>query len=249
MSTTVNEPLPVAASPTPQSTRVAIREIREAAFRAVVAAGASAAEAKVAAEQVLFAELHRGTGLAALLADLSTGPWIPAGMACTREDEGGRLVLRVSGSRAPGALRQGALLVDLLAAETGPDAVVVSDGLTTLSALLEEPLIRTARSTGDWIIAADRAASGIDLLIAAPDGTIGVGTRASTSRLEPNQDPLPLGVSLGRYDQTPEADVAWLSLAERNATRAEAAHRGRLVDAATWHEVKTAARDYLVAEQ
>lgn len=249
MSTTIKEPIPVAPSPTPRATRVAIREIREAAFRTLVAAGASAAEAKVAAEQVLFAELHRGTGLAALLEDLSTGPWAPAGMACKRDDAGGRLVLRVTGSRAPGALRQGALLLDLLAAEDEPSAVVVCDGLTALSPLLEEPLIRTARSTGRWIIAANRAASGIDFQIASPNGRLGVGTGVSTSRLDSNQDPLPLGVSLGQYDQMPEADVSWLTAAEQRATRADAAQRGRLVDAAVWRRISTAARDYLVAEQ
>lgn len=62
MSATLND-LPSAPQPRPGVTRVAIREVREATFRSLVAAGASNLEAKVAAEQVLFTELHRGSGL------------------------------------------------------------------------------------------------------------------------------------------------------------------------------------------
>lgn len=56
-----------------RTTRVAIREIREAACRALVALGASPCDAKVASGQVVFDELHRGTGLAGLLEERSSG--------------------------------------------------------------------------------------------------------------------------------------------------------------------------------
>jgi hypothetical protein len=52
--------------------RVAVREIREAAGRALCAAGASAGEAAVAAGAVAFTEVLTGQGLQALLAELPT---------------------------------------------------------------------------------------------------------------------------------------------------------------------------------
>ncbi len=76
MSAILNERVSSAPSTMPGVTRVAIREVREAAFRAFVATGASNAEAKVASEQVLFTELHRGSGLVALLQELAAGPWL-----------------------------------------------------------------------------------------------------------------------------------------------------------------------------
>jgi hypothetical protein len=54
--------------------RVAVREIREAAWRALYAAGASAGEASVAASAVAFTEVLSGSGLQALLAELPTVP-------------------------------------------------------------------------------------------------------------------------------------------------------------------------------
>lgn len=226
--------------------RVAVREIREVAFRAFVSAGGSAAEAKAAAEQVLFTELHHGSGLVALLEELSLGRWSPVGLRCERDDAGGRLVLRVSGSTRAGSLGHGVLLLDLLAAGTEPTAVVVSDGLTALSPLLEEPLIRTARTTGSWIVAAKRTSSGLDFHVGSPDGSIGVGTAERTDRLDPNHDALPVGVSLVRCDLRPAGAVTWLSAGEQQATRTAAAQHGRTVHAASWRQVASAAREYLV---
>ncbi len=54
--------------------RVAVREIREAAWRALYAAGASAGEAAVAAGAVALTEVLTGRGLEALVAELPTVP-------------------------------------------------------------------------------------------------------------------------------------------------------------------------------
>ncbi len=249
MSATLNERISSAPSKMPGVTRVAIREVREATFRALVAAGASNAEAKVASEQVLFAELHRGSGLVSLLQELASGPWARAGLACARDDSGEQSVLRVTGLGRPGALRQGALLVDLLAAEAERGAVVVSDGLDSLSSLLDEPMIRAARAVDCWVVAADRSASSLNFRVASPDGAIGAGGVTSTGHLQPDRADVPPGVSLFRRELKPEWDISWLTAAEQRSTRAAAAQHGLLVDAAVWAAVKTAADAYLVPEQ
>lgn len=249
MSATLHEHISSAPTTVPRLTRVAIREVREAAFRSLVAAGASNAEARVAAEQVLFTELYRGSGLVALLEELASGPWARAGLACERDSSGEQSVLRVTGSGRPGALRQGALLVDLLAAETDRCAVVVSDGLDALSPVLDEPLIRAARAADCWVVAADRSTTSLDVRVASPDGAIGVGKCTTTTDLPPEQADVLLGVSLVRRELGPEWGITWLTAAEQRAARAAAAQRGLLVDAAAWAEVKRAADAYLVPEQ
>ena len=249
MSAILNERVSSAPSTMPGVTRVAIREVREAAFRAFVATGASNAEAKVASEQVLFTELHRGSGLVALLQELAAGPWARAGLACTRDDSREQPVLRVTGPGRPGALRQGALLVDLLTAEAERDTVVVSDGLHSLSPLLDEPLIRAARAADCWVVAADRSASSLSFRVASPDGAIGAGEVTSTGHRQPDRPDVPPGVSLVRRELRPEWDITWLTAAEQWSTRAAAAQHGLLVDAGVWAEVKTAAEAYLVPEQ
>ncbi len=248
MSATRDEHLPGVRTTT-GTTRVAIREVREATFRALVAGGASSAEARVAAEQVLFSELHRGSGLVALLQELSRGPWTRCGLTCERDDSDERRVLRVTGPGRPGALRQGALLLDLLAAEADAGTVVVSDGLTSLSPLLDEPLIRTAWLTGCWAVAADRSAASLDFRVAAPDGAVGVGAASVSGHRGPDSEsPLP-GVSLMLCEEEPGAPTTWLTAVQQRETRAAAARHGRLVDAAVWAEVSTAASAFLVPER
>lgn len=249
MSTTLNEHISSAPTTTPGVTRVAIREVREVAFRSLVAAGASNAEARVAAEQVMFTELHWGSGLVGLLEELSSGPWARAGLACERDDSGEQLVFRVTGSGRRGALGQGALLVDLLAAHAESGAVVASDGLDSLSPMLDEPLIRAAKAAERWVIAADRSTTSIDFRAASPDGAIGVGGITIVTDLPSGQAALPHGISLTLWDLSPEWDITWLTAAEQWATRSQAAQHGILVDSAVWAQVKTAAYAYLVPEQ
>lgn len=247
MSAALDEHPAISPTTTPAVERVAIREVREMAFRTIVAAGASSAEAKAAAEQVLFAELHRGSGLSALLEDVSSGPWRRTGLACERTDLEGRTVAHISGPSRPGALRQGVLLVDLLVAE--PGSLVVSDGLTSLTPLLDEPLIRGAQAAGCWLVAVDQTMSSLDFRVAAPDGAIGVGTSSSMNRLSPDPGTLPAGVSLVRFEEPPAPAVTWLTADVQRARRAAAALHGCRVDAAVWAGVTAAASAYLVPEQ
>lgn len=248
MSATLNERMAPTLSTGRKRTRVAIREVREASFRALVAVGASNAEAKVAAEQVLHTELHRGSGLSVLLEDLASGPWVRAGLACSRDESGERPVLRVTGAGRPGALRQGAMLVELLAAEAVANVVVVSDGLAALSPLLDEPLIRAAQATGYWVVATDRTATSTQYRVAAPDGGIAAADVANSGDPQRDQSHVPNGVSLFRRDLQPDWSSTWLTAATQRSTRATAAQHGVSVDTAVWTAVKTAAAAYLVPE-
>lgn len=54
--------------------RLAVREIREITWRALVTAGASAGEATLAADAVTFAEIHLGHGLESVTATLRIAP-------------------------------------------------------------------------------------------------------------------------------------------------------------------------------
>lgn len=249
MSATLNESISRASIALTGGTRVAIREVRQASLRALVAIGASHAEAKVAAEQVLVAEMHRGTGLVALLAQLAEGPWVRAGLACERLTDGGRTVVRVTGSERPGALRQGALLVDLLAAQSEPDTIVISDGLTSLSPLLDQPMTQTASTLGCWVLAADRSVSPHDFRVASPAGDIGVGVAGPMNLATTDLESLDPGVSLSRLATAPDAATNWYTFVEQETTRAALARHGLMVDSDVWREVTAAANAFLVPEQ
>lgn len=58
----------------PGRTRLAVREIREITWRALVASGTSAGEAAVAADAVTFTEIHFGTGLETVVETMSRAP-------------------------------------------------------------------------------------------------------------------------------------------------------------------------------
>ena len=185
------------------------------------------------------------------LEELASGPWARTGLACTRDDSSEQReqpVLRVTGAGRPGALRQGSLLVDLLAAESERSAIVVSDGLAALSSLLDEPLIRAARAAGCWIVAADRTAATTHFRLAAPDGGIAVGDLNNDGDLQRDQSNVPYGVSLFRRELEPDWNSTWLTAAAQRSTRATAAQHGLCVDAAVWTAVKTASNAYLVPE-
>ena len=249
MSATLNDNIAFMPTSIPRVTRVAIREVHEATFRALVATGASNAEARVAAEQVLHTELHRGSGLIALLDEVAGGSWVRTGLTCSRAASAAPTILRVTGQGRPGALRQGSLLIDLLAAESDRTAIVVSDGLTALSPLLDEPLTRAARAAGCWVVAADRSALSTHLRVAAPDGGIGVGAVTSAGSLDSDMSHVPLGVSLTFREQLPPWDITWLMDAAQRATRSAAAQHGLMVDTVVWADVKAIANAYLVPEQ
>ncbi|GAA1948524.1 hypothetical protein [Amycolatopsis minnesotensis] len=115
--------------PARTAVRRAAREVREVAFRALVATGVSGGEAAAAAEAVLWAEGADGSGIAALLAELGR-PRLPSFL-----DRDGEPVV-VSGD---GPLLLGPHVVDLAVALGRP----VSAPRLALTAVLES-FARTA---------------------------------------------------------------------------------------------------------
>lgn len=100
------------------TTRVAVREITEYSWRALVAAGYSAGEASVAAEAVTIAEVCFGTGLDAVAEEVSgptTATKMPVELAESTEPVGGPRVLTDPAKR--GLLHIVPLALGLVAAE------------------------------------------------------------------------------------------------------------------------------------
>ncbi|NDZ77874.1 hypothetical protein G3I19_04910 [Streptomyces sp. SID10853] len=95
--------------------RVAVREIREAAFRAVVAAGASSGEAATAADLVVLGEVLDGTGVRALADELDRVPQGRQPVSCSGDT---LVVLHDPAGRGP--LLLGPPAADLAAAGRRP---------------------------------------------------------------------------------------------------------------------------------
>ncbi|MGN6129804.1 MAG: hypothetical protein ACTHOK_05630, partial [Nocardioidaceae bacterium] len=125
----------------PRVERVSIRDIRESAYRALVAHGASHGEAATAAEQVLHAEMHHSSGLTALLTDLALPTWPHTGMTLTRRATASELeVSVVSGPGRGNPLRAGCLLAELAASQPDRAGVVCSPDVTVLDATIDSVL-------------------------------------------------------------------------------------------------------------
>jgi hypothetical protein len=243
---TEEETVPQHAAP---SIRVAIREIREYSYRALVAAGASHGEAATAAGQVLHAELHAGEGLTGLVSDLARGAWPREGLTCSRRS-GSRSVLDVECEGRSGALRVGPYVIDLAAGEAEP-AVVTTRAEVSVNSMLDDPMLAAARTTGTTV-AAMRLMSRRPTLVrvATPEGNLAHG------ELDPT--------ILGRDDlvglegfvvitgvRATEASLArstWSTPAQRAERRRAAARQGVNVDSATWRVVASHAQRFLVPE-
>jgi hypothetical protein len=232
--------------------RVTIREIREYAYRALIAAGASAGEAATAAGQVLHAELHAGEGLADLVSDLARGPWSRSGLICTRRP-GGRPVLEVDCGGRSGELRVGAPIVELVAGEAEP-AVAVTTADVPVTALLDEALLTAAVGAGTSVtamrVSSDRA---YVVRLATSDGDLAHGALSAAD--------LPLLPGVDGTDETQAlvvvtgADVgaahvrlAWSTRDSRAERRRQAALHGIQVDQVTWRVVAEHAQRFLVPE-
>lgn len=239
----------IAAGAVPQQVRVSLRELRECAFRSLVANGASAGEAAVAAEQVLHAELYDGVGLRHLLDDLAQGWWTTAGLRASTESVDGCTLVVVDGDRS-GPLRQGALLGDLATAVSpGTPVLVASGGIRTASAVLDDVLVRAARWSG-----------AVAVVEVGQDGTLGaarvatvegaVGPAAAQSAVPAAlRQRLPRGgVALLRTNQLPAPTEAGRSAAALRARRRQAAADGLHVCADVWQATHAAAQRYLVPE-
>ena len=135
----------------PQRTRVALREIHETAFRALVATGADAGRADTAARQVLDAELHHGAGVRGLLGDLRRGPWRSDPVPVHEQDR--PALCRVGTGSDSDLLRIGVHLVELATARVGAPPAV-SAGPLDLDPLVDALLEQAARLTGTPVAAA-----------------------------------------------------------------------------------------------
>jgi hypothetical protein len=238
-------PVPQHDGPT---VRVTIREIREYAYRALIAAGASAGEAATAADQVLHAELQSSDGLACLVADLARGPWSRSGLGCTR-----RSVLHVDCGGRSGELRVGAPVVELVAGERGP-AVAVTTADVPVSSMLDEPLLAAAVAAGTSVTAMRATATGAYAVRhATPEGDLAHGVLIAADL------PLPPGVDgmdeaqalivLTGADVGPAlARLTCSTRGARDERRRQAAMHGVRVDEASWRVVAEHAQCFLVPE-
>lgn len=208
--------------------RVSLREIREVAYRALVAHGACPGRAPAAADQVLEAELHHGAGLAGLLDDLARGPWDAGGLAVRRTTRAGRELLEVDSPDAGSPLRVGQLVADLACAA----GAVAVPGLRRAGPLLAGALVSAASANGVALAAVD---TGGEAWVATPEGAV-VRER---DRAAP-----PEGTAVLVVEPPPGADPG-----ARAARRRTAAREGLLVDAATFARAYDAARAYLVPER
>lgn len=228
--------------------RVALREIREYAYRALVVSGASPGEAAASAEQVLHAEVHAREGLAGLVTDLARGPWPRAGLSCTRRSAP-RPVLEVSCGEREGELRVGAALVDLAAGEAEP-AVVVAAADVPVTSLLDAVLLTAAATSGTIIAAVRRTPNGHFVVrLATRDGDLGDGLLdAGLASSVAGPDTLVVLTAL-RVDEPGLTQLTWSSAADRAVRRREAALHGIEVDAGAWRVVAEQAQLFLVPER
>ncbi|MET3173990.1 UNVERIFIED_ORG: hypothetical protein ABIB52_001835 [Arthrobacter sp. UYCu721] len=226
-------------------TRLAMREVREAAYRALMARGASNAEAQAAARQVLFAEVHHGTGLATLGSWLREESWALGALAYTRSTTPAGLRFAVdSGSRCD-ALVHGVLLVDV--ASTGVGSEVLCNGVEHDSHLLDEALLNAAASSGFTVV--HRSAGDANrTTFATPAGELGTGFSAADQATPHGAPVAGHGSRFYTADTAPEGTFVVSTPAERALKQAETAHAGILVDTGTWAEVRAVAAGYLVAD-
>lgn len=233
--------------------RVAIREIREYAYRALVVAGASPGEAATAAGQVLHAELHTGEGLTGLLSDLTRGAWPRSGLTCSRRS-GMRPVLEVGCGERSGELRVGPHLIDLVAGEAEP-AVATTPAEVPVTSLLDAALLAAASATGTTVAAmrpTPRGPYAVRLATGEGDlahGLIDPAGMSSLAGVDGVSGPGGLIVLTGVPAVEPTlTHLTWSSPAERAERRRGAARHGVEVDETTWRVAAAHAQRFLVPE-
>lgn len=249
---------------TTDATRVSLRDVREAACRALMAHGASPGEARTAAAMVLDAELIDGVGLAALIDDLTRESWsrtpvrvtdvadpVVAGVA----DRAASVVL--GSPVANRLLREGPLAVELIAGEGGLCAAGVPCAVAR-SSLLDAVMLEIARTSGADVAVVicpstrpgptdpdrDVAHRRGQLRLATPDGRVGVSTTKLPSVwCEMTDGP---GVLAQRNPDRDDLGLSWRTAQDRARVRATAAERGLTVETSVWRRVYDASRRYLV---
>ncbi|KAA0977084.1 hypothetical protein FQ154_09260 [Paeniglutamicibacter gangotriensis] len=245
MTVTTQKGAPMETGRTASTMRVALREVRECAYRTLMAKGASNAEAQAAARQVLFAEVHYGTGLAALASWLRKGSWTLGALSYTRTEtpEGKRYAVDPGSSCH--ALVHGVLLVDV--ASSGVGSEVLCNAVNHDSHLLDEALLNAAQVSGHTVVHRSAGASN-RTTFATPDGELGTGF-SSDAVIAPRTAPeAPYGSRFYTVDSAPQGDFVRCTEAERAARRVDLAHSGIQVDSAIWAELRAVAAGYLVGE-
>ncbi|MDN5803500.1 MAG: hypothetical protein L0H26_02775 [Microlunatus sp.] len=229
--------------------RASLRDVREAAFRALSAHGASRGEARAAAEMVLDAEVVHGVGLAALVDDLEREPWnrTPVEIApVTGPGDGGEPAATgrfVLGSASLNRLlREGPLAVELLAGDSDVRAVGVPCAVAAPS-LLDELTLEIARISGTDVTVVI-GGSPSQLRVATPDGDVGVSTAQLPSALR--ELLVVPGMLAVRDVERVDLALSWVTSRDRVRARAAAAERGMTVEADLWRRVYDASRRYLV---
>lgn len=254
---------------TTDTTRVSLRDIREAAFRALSAHGASHGEARTASRMVLQAELTHGGGLAALLDDLRREPWsrTPVEVAPVPGDGAVGPGILVLGSAAVNRLlREAPLAIELVAGDRDARAVGVPCAVADGSALLDSLSIEIARGSGADVAViicapvqssptptSDGAgrnagrASG-QLRLARPDGSVGIGALGHLPPVFEQAMGCPGVMALRDIEHLGDVDLSWISADDRAHARAQAAANGVTVDTGIWGDVYAACRRYLVPD-
>lgn len=235
---------PVTATST--RVRVAVREVHETAFRALIAAGVSGGEASTAARAVLDAEITDGSGITALVAELHRLPvgYVPVALRRGAIDT-------VDDPARRGPLLLGPLAVDLTAAGEHP---VLLPG-AVMSTVLERIAVSAARRDGtalalgpvcdgeiaQWVVAMPDAA-----LRHVPDRDDALASEAGCTEAITNEP----GVLIRRLDP---AAVSTSGRTARVAATFEEASRAALVgglwvDSAPWRRAYRVARQFLVPD-
>lgn len=241
----------------PALARVSLREIREASFRALSAAGASHGEAWTA-RMVLDAELQGEGGVDVLLDDLDRGRWPREGVDLAETGSSQRPVTRLGDAQSNRLLRHGPLAVNLAVAEPGRGGVFVPgevSGLSCLDAVLVEAALEQQRAVA--VVSLGPGGAGT-CRVSLSDGALGSG-RLDDRGQEGTQHEDILLVTEAVHGEKgvwvvappPEAvldlpALTWVSAAQRADRRAAAARDGCLVDAAAWDRLYAASRRYLV---
>lgn len=250
---------PVTSTPV----RVSLREIRECAFRALSAHGASHGEAWTASRLVLEASVLDVSAIGALVDDLAQAPWSrthqKAAAGYGKDDLclGSYAINRV--------LREGPLAIDLVCGETDLNSVAAPCAVAAPSIvdmlLLELAVVRgldvsavvsVGTTTGESAGTSGSSSAQTLLRVARPDGALGV------AHLEPGTQQFPelsglgenhVGVlGLGHDPRASEFKLSWITPDERTAARAKIAAHGLEVPHELWAGVYVASRRYLVPD-
>lgn len=248
---------------TTSTSRVSLRDLNEAAFRALMAHGASHGEARAAARMVLQAELTGGGGLAALREDLAAQPWsrTPVEIVDVPDRvnaQGGGVELRSPGGNR--LFREAPLAVELVASGGDERSVKVHCAVAGPS-LLDAVLLEAARVSEAAVAVVIGSATELadtsrgvtqpsaQVRWARPDGSLGVGTvsHRPSGQVSPTMEGEGI-VALSDVEGLGELDLRWTSADELAQARANAAAVGLTVDTPAWDSVYAASRRYLVPD-